>query len=90
MTAAQYVKKCKEICDIYDPEGCKDCPLTGDMSCGLPSTAGSQKKAIKIVAEFNFPPPPYICPQCKSGGHDPAANFCNMCGLGISDKEKNT
>jgi hypothetical protein len=83
MTVANYLKKCKEICDTYDPQGCKGCPLKGNMSCGVPSALESQKKVVKIVAAFNAPPPPYICPQCKSGGHDPTAKFCNICGFKI-------
>lgn len=83
MTVAKYLKKCVEICDAYDPQGCEGCPLKGNMSCGVPATEELQKKAIEIVSDFAAPPKPYVCPQCKAGWHTPEAAFCYNCGLKI-------
>ena len=85
MTAKEYLKKAKLICDIYEPDGCNTCPLC-PLSCGLPRKTEKQNKALQIVSEFKKPPKPYVCPVCKNADHQSDAKFCKNCGTQVGGK----
>jgi len=88
MTVSKYLEICTAICDEFDPQGCKGCPLSGNMSCGVPTSQKLQKEVIKIVKEYRPPPQPYKCPKCDTTGHKEEAEYCHKCGLPIFEIEK--
>jgi hypothetical protein len=80
MKASDYIKKCRAICGMYKPpENCGGCPII-NLGCGIPDDPDLVKKAVETVREFNLTPPPYVCPECDTGGHSENALFCNICG----------
>lgn len=54
MDAKEYLKKCLEICEIYEEEGCKGCPLKEHV-CGISKEAKDINTTIDVVEKYERP-----------------------------------
>jgi len=84
MKAIDYMQKATMMCDIFEPNGCGNCPLR-QFSCGIPRGIEEQAKALQVVTDFILPKR-YICPKCKNEDHPDDAKYCKICGRKIDSE----
>ena len=83
ISATDYLNKCKDICERYEPKGCHDCPLR-EYACGVPLEQDEIQKVIEIVENYKCEPTPLkACPKCSEELCNELVasyKFCPYCG----------
>lgn len=88
MEAREYLEKVTEICDDYESNGCKGCPLK-PLNCGLPCDINGIESVLDIAEHYEENEYPFgRCNNCKKEFNSELISeyeikFCPWCGAEI-------